>query len=214
AGAALRDLRGAAVEGEDVRVAVHAHRVRVGGVEWIVPGARRELHDAWAHRVGHHYAGQTAPALVEHAHHVAAPDAARRRVGGMHADGLAAAHLRRLAERADVELAVQAGRRVVGGELEREAGREGGAPPLWRLQPGRMPWAVVVAESVDRRREDLEPAARRGERPSVRIRAEPLEEHQVVVDAAELEKPGFPELVERRRRYAFVHDSCTPLIVE
>src|SRR5207249_8937992 len=91
--AALGQLRGAAVEREDVRVAVDAHRVGIGRVERIVPGAGRELDDARAYRVGHDGAGQTAAAVVERADDVAARDPAGGGVLGMDADRLAAADL-------------------------------------------------------------------------------------------------------------------------
>src|SRR5262245_58876225 len=104
----------------------------------------------------------------------------------MQTDRLAAADLGRLAEGADVELAVQPRRRVVREELEWKALGERRAEPLGGRKPSRVPRAVVVTEAGDRRGEDLELAARRAQRHAFRIAAEPLEQHQVVVGAVEL----------------------------
>ena len=106
--AGLGELRRAAVEGEHVRIAVDAHRVGVGRVERVVPGARRELDHAGTHGVASRrrparqlprslYTRTTSPSRTPRV----------RGVGGMDADRLAPLHLRGLAERADVELAVR-----------------------------------------------------------------------------------------------------------
>src|SRR5262249_60151807 len=110
----------------------YGHGVGVGRVERVIPGAGRELDHAPSHAVGHHSPGQTTAAVVEHAYHVAVADVPGFGVGGVKSDRLAPAHLGRLAEGADVELAGQAGRRVVRGPMGRVAGPPpGGAPPRW-----------------------------------------------------------------------------------
>ena len=85
-------------------------------------------------------------------------------VVGMHAHRLASRDLAAGAVGADVELAVQPRARLVGDQVQREplGGRR--AEPLVGLEPGRVARAVVVAEPGDRRREQLDPAARRPQR--------------------------------------------------
>ena len=117
----------------------------------------------------------------------------------MQTDRLPPAHLGGLAEGPDVELAVQARRRVVRDELEGETLRDRRAEPLGGLEPGRVSRAVVVAKAGDRRREDLELAARGAQRRALGVGAESLEQHQILVDSSDLEEAGGPELVERRR---------------
>src|SRR5207245_975979 len=78
--ASLGKLGVAPVEGEHIRIATDAHRVGVGGIERVVPRPRRELHHARAHGIAHDGAGQAAPAVIEHAYDVPAPDAAPGRV--------------------------------------------------------------------------------------------------------------------------------------
>src|SRR5207247_4668200 len=99
-------------------------------------------------------------------------------------------HLRGLAVRADVELAVQTRRRIVGDQVQREALGQRRAEPLRRLEPGRLSGAVRVAEPVDGRREDLDLAARRAEGRPLWIGAKLLEQHQILVGAGQIQEPG------------------------
>ena len=94
---------------------------------------------------------------------------------------------------------MQARRRVVGDEQERETLHDRRAEPLGGLEPGRVSQAVIVAKPVDRRREDLELAARGTQRRALGVGPESLEQHQIFVDGSDLEEAGCPELVERRR---------------
>src|SRR3546814_17473455 len=89
---------------------------------------------------------------------------------------LPAAPLGGLAVAAEVELAVQPRRRLVGDQPE----RRGLVRLLGRWQPGRMPGAVVVAEAGDGLREALDPAARRRQRAVLGIGAEAAPEAAVV----------------------------------
>ena len=72
-------------------------------------------------------------------------DGAVLRVSGVEADGFAAGDLLRLAVGAEVELAVQPGRRLVGDQRQRVAR----VRRFGRGQPGRMARAIVVAEACD-----------------------------------------------------------------
>ena len=91
---------------------------------------------------------------------------------GMDAHRLAAVDLRREAGRAEIELAVQPGRRLVGDQLQRKA-RGGGesAPSTGGSQVG-MAGAIGIAETGDRLRGDLDPAARRRQRRGLGVAAE------------------------------------------
>src|SRR5439155_13432982 len=125
-------------EREDVRVPVDTHRVGIGRGERVVPGAGGELYHSRAYRVAHDGAGETAPAVVEDAHDVPAADPAPGGVGRVDAERLPSLHLGGLAERPDVELAVESRRRVVRDEVERIARRQRRAEPLGGLEPGRV----------------------------------------------------------------------------
>src|SRR4029450_13634948 len=107
--------RGAPVEGQDVRVAVDAHRAWVGRVEGAGPGAGRRLTDAGAPGVR---------------------DGARVAAGRVQPGPRASAHLGGLTVGADVELTVQARCWIVGDQVQREALGQRRAEPLRGLEPG------------------------------------------------------------------------------
>src|SRR6266478_1591478 len=70
-------------------------------------------------------AGEACPAIIIEPHDVAVADVARGGVVRMDADRLATADFRGLARGAEIELAVQPGRRLVGNELQRKPCRAG-----------------------------------------------------------------------------------------
>src|SRR5690606_26391036 len=61
----------AAILCQHVRIAVLVERADEAWFEWVVPGARRHLHDALHHRIADDDAGETGPAVVEDTHDVA-----------------------------------------------------------------------------------------------------------------------------------------------
>src|SRR5579884_1822298 len=79
-----------------------------------------ELAGAGAQSVAQYGARQTGAAVVVEAHNVAVGDAARSGVVRMDAHRLAALDLRRKARGAEIQLAVQSGRRLVGDQLQRK----------------------------------------------------------------------------------------------
>ena len=102
---------------------MHAQRIFRSRVVRVVPGAGRKLHHAGTQLIAEHRAGEAGAAIVEQTHDVAVamPRAAASR--GWMRDRLAPANLRGLAGRAEIELAVQPRRRLVGDKLQREARR-------------------------------------------------------------------------------------------
>jgi hypothetical protein len=70
---------------------------------------------------GHDGGGQARTASIEQANDVAVGDAAARGIGGVEADGFAAGNFFRLAVGAEIELAVQPRRRLVGDQRQRVA---------------------------------------------------------------------------------------------
>ena len=102
-----------------------AERGLCRGVLRVVPGAGRQLDDAGAQCLAQHRAGEAGAALVVEPHDVAVANAARRSVLRMDAHRLAPLDLGGKAGGAEIELAVQPCRRLVGDQLQREA-RGGG----------------------------------------------------------------------------------------
>ncbi len=119
-GAALRQFRCAGVPCQHIRVAVHADWVVGGRIVGVVPGSGGELDDTGAQCLAQHRAGEAGPTVVVEAHHVPVANASRRGVLRMDADRLAVLDLRFEAGGAEIQLTVQAGRRLVGDELQRE----------------------------------------------------------------------------------------------
>src|SRR5690606_24167686 len=109
--------------------------------------ARRELHDAGADIVGDHRAGKAGAARARYLDDVAGRYAPRPGVPWMDAQGLAPCHLARAAMGAEIELAVEAGRRLVGHKLQRPLPRNGTAQALLAVVPARMAAAVGVVEA-------------------------------------------------------------------
>ncbi len=112
-GRALRETRGAAITGERVGVSMHADAADSRYLLRVVPRACGELDDAAAQCHAEHDSGETGTLRALHERYVPIAQAARRCIVGMYAHRLAAVHLRRAAMIADVELAVQAARRLV-----------------------------------------------------------------------------------------------------
>ena len=121
----------------------------------IVPGAGGQLHHAGHDVVCNSSGGQARAAIVEQADDVAIGDAAARGIGGVETDGFAAGDFLGLAVGAEIELAVQPGRRLVGDQRQRVARIR----RLGRGQPGRVGRAIVVTEACDGFRMDLDLAA-------------------------------------------------------
>src|SRR3546814_7388531 len=107
---------------------------------------------------------------------------------------LPAAPLGGLAVAAEVELAVQPRRRLVGDQPE----RRGLVRLLGRWQPGRIPGAVVVAEAGDGLREDLDPAARRRQRAVLGIGAEDAQDGAVCGLGRQFKFAAIPALLGAR----------------
>ena len=135
---------------------MHAERQFGGGVQRIVPGAGRDLHDAGPQRLAQQRAGEAAAALVVELHDVAVLDVARRGVLRMQAHRLATIDLRGEAGGAEIQLAVQPGRRLVGDQLQWEAGGGRRSSAFGRRQPGRVSRTIVVAEFGNRCGADLD----------------------------------------------------------
>src|SRR3984957_7464888 len=131
----------------------------------------------------------------------------------MHAHRLTPGDLDRLAVRADVQLAVQPGPRLVGDQLQGKAPGGGGAEPLVRLQPDRVARAVRVPEAVDGRGEDLDLAGRRGERVTFRVGAEIGERHLRLAGYRQLEAVARPELGKARYLPSPLRQVVPPLLI-
>src|SRR4051812_30723322 len=178
--AALGQAGGAAIEGEHVGVAVYAEAARLGRVQRVVPGTGREVHHTGTKVLAQDDPGEATTTLVEDSHHVAICNASGESVSGMETHWLAAPHFRRLAFLSGVILAVETRARVVGDQLERVRPALGAAQPFLRLVPGGVADAVLVAEAVDRLREELDAPARGVQRRRFRIPAKRLECDQVL----------------------------------
>src|SRR5262245_1448603 len=70
----LRQLRGSLVQGEDIRVSVTIQTPGYPRLNRVVPRAGGHLHHAGSNHPGHHRAGQSSSAIVEHANNVAIAD--------------------------------------------------------------------------------------------------------------------------------------------
>src|SRR5690606_8821265 len=106
--------------------------------------------------------------------------------GGLPACDLAVARIA-----AEVELAVQLARRLVGDEMQRAFWRI--AQPFGRLEPGGMAGTVVIAEAGDALREQLDAAGRRRQGIAFGIGAEIGEQRLGRNAALEAELALFPE---------------------
>jgi len=163
--------------------------------------------------MAHHRAGQTAAAVVEDADDVAAahPGARRRRV---QAHRLAPARLRGLAVGANVELAVQG----APWDCWRSGGSGSARPAAHRATPrararsdGRdSPRSRIrrwSAEKISICRSACRGAHLRGRARNC------LNSTRSSSAPDQLQEPGRPELVERRRRSAIVGDARAPALV-
>ena len=115
-GTALRQGGCADVPREDVWIAMHAKRGFFLTIDGVVPGAGRKLNDTASDVVGNAYAREACTARIKKANDVAVSDTPRRGVGGMHASDLSPAMLRARTVAAEIELAMQARRGLVGDE--------------------------------------------------------------------------------------------------
>ena len=166
AGATAGQRRGADVVGQHVRIAVHAHRIRVGGIGRVVPRAGRQLHDIGAQRRRR----STTPA--RHAPRslntrTTSPSASPRcgRIARMHPDRFAPLNFRGLAGRDRRRAGCAAG--WPAGWPAGAAGKSPRAAPPSHSSGSnhcRVARAVGVAEPVDVVGEDLDAAARRARR--------------------------------------------------
>src|SRR5258706_1742441 len=210
--AALAEGGGGAVGGEHVGVAVTAE-ARDGRVR-VVPGAGGKLGDPRAHRLIDGQAGQAGTPVVEDPHEVAVVQAAGCRVAGIQPHRLTPGDLDGLAVRADIQLAVEPGPRLVGDQLQTEAPGGGGAEPFVRFEPDRMARAVRGPEAVDGCREDFDLPGRRGERVALRVGAEVRERHLRLAGHRQFEAVACPELVKTRYRPAALNQVAPPLFIQ
>src|SRR5258708_27735002 len=96
---------------------------------------------------------------------------------------------------AEVELAVEARRRLVGDEVERRAALR----DIRLLQPERMARTVRIAMARDLLREYLNASARRRKQMRGRIVTEAAQPAAIVEVLGHVQAAGFPELLETRR---------------
>ena len=150
----------------DSRARKDACRRRIGR---IIPGAGGKLNDAGPNILGQANRRKAGSTRVEQANDVAVGDAARGRIIGMHARDLAPTLLGRQAMSAEIELAVQAGRGLVGHQEEAVRQRRGASSG--GSQVG-MPGTIGLVEAGDGRRVDLDLAARGRQRCGGRVVAE------------------------------------------
>jgi len=113
----------------------------------------------------------------------------------VHACDLATATLGFCRMSAEVELAVEARRRLVGDEVERRAALR----DIRLLQPERMARTVRIAMARDLLRKYLNASARRRKRMRGWIVAEAAQPAAIVEVLGHVQAAGFPELLETRR---------------
>ena len=191
-GAALRQVGGADIRREDVGVSMDAERAILLGIGGIVPGAGGKLDHARADAVREAHAGEAGAAGVEEADDVAVANAPRLRILGMHARDFAAAVLGIGAVVAEIELAVQAGRRLVGDQ------EEGGRCTrlVCRREPGGMAGTIRLAKTGDGLGEDFDLAAGGRQRMGRGIVVESPEAAAVIGLLREIHGAERPEFVE------------------
>src|SRR6266567_491872 len=210
--AALAEGGGGAVGGEHVGVAVTA-KARVGRVR-VVPGAGGKLGDPGPHRFVDSQPGQAGTPVVEDPYEVAVAQAAGCCVGRMQPHRFTPGDLERLAVRADVQLAVQPGPRLVGDQLQAEAPGGGRAEPFVRFAPDRVARAVWVTVAVDGFREDFDFPGRRGERVTFRVGAEISKRHLRFAGHRQFEAVACPELVKTRYCPSPLSQCAPPLVIQ
>ena len=112
-------------------------------VRRIVPGAGWQMHHAGVYVLGQHRRRETGATIVEQPDDVTLCDAARCCIGGMQPGDLPTAVLAGLAVFAEVRLAVQPPRRLIGDQPQRVplVGNVGGC------QPDRVTGAVRIAKA-------------------------------------------------------------------
>ena len=98
--------------------------------------------------------------------------------------------------------------------MQREALRLVAAEPLHRLGPGRMAWHIVIAESGNGLRVDLDPPRRGVERRPCGVRAEIGERDRRARRRRNFEMAGFPKGVEARHLDAVPGDALAVQVVE
>ena len=155
---ALGKTRCALIQRQDVGVAVP---VQTSGSLRVVPGPGGEDDDSGPDPVGDTDTGQARPAIVEHPHHVTIFDSPVGGVLRVDGYGLPALHFACHADGARIVLTVQPGGWLIRDQVEWETFLALRAEPLRRLQPDRVPRAVVVPEAIDSLGEDLDLARRR-----------------------------------------------------
>ncbi|MCY1515351.1 hypothetical protein D9M68_499340 [compost metagenome] len=180
------------------------------GIDGVVPGARGQLHHAGQHAVRKPHDREAGPAPIEKPHQVAIGDAPRGGVPRMQGTDFPALSLLRHAVRAEIQLAVQAGGRLVGNQEQRMRRRG----RVLRRQPGGMARAVRITEARHHRRTDLDLAAGRGQRVGRRIVAEGPQDAAVVFLLREDQFAALPELVEIRRLQALAVQRRAGLLIQ
>ncbi len=132
----------------------------------------------------------------------------------MRMDGnrLAAGHLAARADGTCVHLAVQAIAWLTGDEMQRIV--QAPAEPFRRLDPGRMRWAIVVAETGDLLGVKLDAPRRRPQLVLLGIGAEVGVQHVFFRALGDFQVTVRPELVEIRNGRLVGADAVAPAIVD
>lgn len=94
-----------------------AHRHLLLGILGVIPGAGRKLNGARPDVFGEPHGGEARSACVVESNNIAVGNAARSGVLGMHSRDLAAAMFCSGAMGAEIELAVQVPRRLIGDQV-------------------------------------------------------------------------------------------------
>ena len=169
-------------------------------IQRIVPGAGRHLHHSGQNLLAEVHPGKNGSPGVKDLDHAAFADAPRLRILRMHPQRLAPLNFRRPAHAAVIVLAVQAGARLAGEQMQRPARRLLPLPGRLLLIPPRVAGTLAIAKPGDGFGKKFDLAGRRRERIALRVGAKIRQENLRFLRRAVFQHPLPPEFIKRRQR--------------
>ena len=179
---------------------MYLERHWVAWVLRVIPGPGFQFDHAGPEIFRKRNTGQARAAVVEQADDVAIHDVSFSRIAQVHPGRRPSPDLGVAAGDTVVVLAVQAGFRLIGDQVQRIAPRPGRPQPLLSVVPPGMAGAVVVVETGDFLRIQLDPAGGRAQGVSRRIGTELLQRENAVLELVVYRQlPAVPEFIKIRQ---------------
>jgi hypothetical protein len=182
---------------------VFIQRLRVGGIFRVIPGTGRHLHHAGPNGITQPRPRQQRASGIEHFHHVAIANTACGSIVRMDPQRLAPGNFGVPAYATVVILAMQAGTRLAGEQMQRPFAGNRLLILRFRLVPVRMTRTFFVAKPGNRLRKKLYLAGRCGKLGVKRIVTKILKQDLWLGRTGKFQHALLPEIIERRKRDPF-----------